>query len=72
MFSLFVAYKKTYNLNTKTVTDICINTVHIIDELFYIMNDHLVYQGNIYNNISRRKFINEVLAEAFKDDSQTE
>jgi len=66
--SLLILYKKTYNLNIQIMTDICKNTIRIIDDFCYIMDNQSVYCSNIYNNISRRKFTDKVLVEAFKND----
>lgn len=66
--ALFVSYKKSYNLNTQVITDLCGNAIRVIDDLCYIMNERTVYCGSIYNNINRGKFIDRVLEEAFKDD----
>jgi hypothetical protein len=65
---LFVAYKKTYNLNTQIMIDLCGNTIRIIDDLCHIMNERMIYSSNLYNGINRRGFINKVIEEAFKDD----
>jgi len=66
--SLLIVYKKTYNLNTQIMTNICENAISIIDNFCYIMDNRSIYCSNLYNNINHQKFIDKVLIEAFKND----
>jgi len=66
--ALFVAYKKNYNLNTQTMITLCEGAASIIEDLCYVMNERAIYCANLYNDINRRKFVDKILSEAFKDD----